>query len=145
MSAYIFLLLRLAIILGLFLFIGWCFWTIWRDLSVQSKTISSPRIIPISISWEANGDKKEATFTSREVILGRDAACDIQLGDNTLSARHARLSVHHNQWWVEDLNSTNGTYLNEEPVIKPLVVSSADQLRCGEVVLILRISGGEKK
>jgi pSer/pThr/pTyr-binding forkhead associated (FHA) protein len=42
------------------------------------------------------------------------------------------LSYHHNQWWLEDLGSTNGTLLNQEKLTIPTVVISGDEFRCGE-------------
>ena len=48
-------------------------------------------------------------FTQPEITLGRDPGCDIPLIDDTVSTRHAQLTYHHNQWWLEDLSSTNGT------------------------------------
>jgi pSer/pThr/pTyr-binding forkhead associated (FHA) protein len=60
-------------------------------------------------------------------------------GDDTVSARHARLSYHHNQWWVEDLQSRNGTYLNDERVSVPTVIVSGDELRYGQVATLIEI------
>ena len=65
--------------------------------------------------------------------MGRDPASDLYIEDKTISARHAKLSYHHGQWWVEDLRSTNGTFLNDEPVQEPLVLASGDRLRFGQV------------
>jgi pSer/pThr/pTyr-binding forkhead associated (FHA) protein len=67
------------------------------------------------------------------VIIGREAVCDCRLDDPTVSNRHARLSYHHSQWWVEDLRSRNGTFLNGEPVQEPVVIIGGDNLRCGQV------------
>jgi pSer/pThr/pTyr-binding forkhead associated (FHA) protein len=67
------------------------------------------------------------------VILGRDAACDYPIDDQTISSKHAQLSFHHQQWWLEDLRSTNGTYLNDETVTSPVVVTNGDRLRLGHL------------
>ncbi|MEW6406714.1 MAG: FHA domain-containing protein, partial [Chloroflexota bacterium] len=53
------------------------------------------------------------------------------------STHHARLSFSRGQWWVEDLESTNGTLLNQELVTAPTVVTPGDQLRCGEATLTI--------
>ena len=47
-------------------------------------------------------------------MIGRDTHCDLSVMDEALSAHHARITFHHGQWWLEDLNSTNGTFLNRE-------------------------------
>jgi pSer/pThr/pTyr-binding forkhead associated (FHA) protein len=59
------------------------------------------------------------------------------LDDPTVSNTHARLSYHHGQWWLEDLRSTNGTFLNDEAVASPLVVTDGDVVRCGQVQFTL--------
>ena len=65
------------------------------------------------------------------MTIGRDPACECPVDDEAVSARHARLSYHHNQWWLEDLDSTNGTLLNQEKLAIPTVVISGDEFRCG--------------
>jgi pSer/pThr/pTyr-binding forkhead associated (FHA) protein len=74
-------------------------------------------------------------YRGTEIILGRDPTCDIPLMSETVSARHARFSFHHAQWWLEDLKSTNGTFLNEEAVITSVVIKTGDQIRCGDIYI----------
>ncbi|HQU36847.1 MAG TPA: FHA domain-containing protein, partial [Anaerolineales bacterium] len=69
--------------------------------------------------------------------------CDVSLMDETLSAQHARITYHHRQWWLEDLNSTNGTSLNENPLTTPTVVISEDEFKCGNVSFVIRIDTEE--
>ena len=76
---------------------------------------------------------------SDKPLLGRDPVCDFQIKNETVSARHARLSYHHKQWWIEDLNSTNGTFLNEEPLYTATVIVSGDEIRCGQVDILVSI------
>jgi len=71
-------------------------------------------------------------FTQGEITIGRDPACECSVDDDSVSARHARLSYHHHQWWLEDLGSTNGTLLNHVRVQMPTVVISEDEFICGE-------------
>jgi pSer/pThr/pTyr-binding forkhead associated (FHA) protein len=73
------------------------------------------------------------------VSIGRDMVCDCCLDDKTVSSQHARFSFHHNQWWLEDQGSTNGTFLNQETVTSPVVVTQGDQLRVGQVKLMIMI------
>ena len=134
MSGIIFLILRLLLALALFAFLGYVLWTLWRDLGRQDEILESRRLPPMKVSF---ADGSQRLFSMREVLIGRDPLCEMVLDDPTVSNRHARLSYHHGQWWLEDLQSTNGTFLNNEPVLAPLVVTSGDVLRCGQVGLTL--------
>lgn len=70
-------------------------------------------------------------FSQAEISIGRDPGCDIPIFDETISARHAQLTYHHNQWWLEDLTSTNGTRLNAARITTPTVITSGDEIQCG--------------
>jgi len=139
MSGQILLFLRLALTLTLYTFIGWAFLTLWRDLKAQSKLLALRQPPPITLKIEAVGESQSLHFNQQAIAIGRDPLCDLVIDDGTVSAQHARLTYRQNQWWLEDLHSTNGSYLNQEAVLEPVVVTSGDQLRCGQVVLRIRI------
>ena len=65
-------------------------------------------------------------------MIGRDPGSDIVITNDTVSAQHARLIYRQKQWWVEDLGSTNGTYLNEDLLETAAVIITGDTLRFGE-------------
>jgi pSer/pThr/pTyr-binding forkhead associated (FHA) protein len=132
MISYLFLLLRIAILLILFTFLGYALWVMWVDLNQKSKKKLKPNHPAITlVSNKEESDPNR--FLNSPFIIGRDPASGLRLSEPTISAKHAKISYHHRQWWVEDLNSTNGTYLNDEPVTTPLVLATNDQLRCGDV------------
>ena len=79
-------------------------------------------------------------FIQTEITLGRDPVCDIPVFDETVSARHARLTYHHGQWWVEDLGSTNGTRLNQEMLTQPTVLTSGDEVCLGQTTLTVNLA-----
>lgn len=139
MSAPILLAIRLALIVALYAFLGWALYTLWKDLKQRSQAVSAPSVPALSLAPQAQGERPPMRFLTPQVIIGRDPACDCRLEDKTISGQHARLSYHHAQWWVEDLNSTNGTFLNGEPVLGAVVATSGDQLRCGGVDLQVQI------
>jgi pSer/pThr/pTyr-binding forkhead associated (FHA) protein len=138
MTGLIVLFLRFLMVICLYGFLGWALFTIWRKLQSEGLLISN-RKIPSIIFCLDQIEAQQFEFNIPEVIVGREATNDISLSDETVSARHARLSYHHNQWWVEDLNSTNGTFLNDEQLFTPTVVISGDDLRCGKVIMSLTI------
>jgi hypothetical protein len=142
MSAVLVLVVRVIMVAVLYAFVGWAFYTLWRSLQHQSEDLALRRIPPLAIRMQSESEDRYRQFASSEIIIGRDLQCDYQIPDETISARHARLSYHHKQWWVEDLYSTNGTYLNREPLTTSTVIVSDDELRCGQVYLTITI--GEK-
>ena len=74
----------------------------------------------------------------KDLIIGRSEECNIQIQDALISRQHARLLVQGNQVFIEDLNSTNSTYLNRQR-LQPgqrYLVNSGDELRLGGVVLV---------
>jgi len=64
--------------------------------------------------------------------LGRGAQADIVIEDTFSSSRHARLAPHGDSVVVEDLGSTNGTYLNGEPLTGPQPLHDGDRIRIGD-------------
>ena len=72
-----------------------------------------------------------------EITLGRSAGCTVQITDDTfISTLHARVFVdRHGVLVVEDLDSTNGTYLNGERLNEPRPVRRGDRLQVGSTVL----------
>ena len=70
-----------------------------------------------------------------ELTVGRAAGCQIALDDTYVSQLHARVFRRDNQFYVEDLGSTNGTYLNRKKVTGPVAVRRGDRLQVGKTVL----------
>ncbi len=133
MSAIIFLVLRILLAALLYGFLGFTLYTIWRDMKQQGQLLAARQPTPLTITSLAYEFTPSKRYSKPEIILGRDPGCDFPLDDQTVSSRHARLSYHHNQWWIEDLASTNGTYLDGEAVTAPVVITHGDELRLGQV------------
>jgi pSer/pThr/pTyr-binding forkhead associated (FHA) protein len=141
MSGPIVLALRLLMALSLYAFLGWALYTLWLSLQQEAEKITSRRAPEISLTVpDGNGAHVVRHFIQSEITLGRDPICDVAILDETASARHARVSYHHGQWWVEDLGSTNGTRLNQLPVSFPTVLTSGDEIRCGNVPLVVNMT-----
>jgi hypothetical protein len=143
MSAPILLVIRLLMALALYAFLGTILLILWRDMQRQSELLSLRRVPNIKLVNLSNGNSEFYQFNTTQVIIGRDPTSDCHLRDDTVSAKHAQLTFHHSNWWVEDLRSKNGTYLNQESADEPLVLTSGDQIRCGEVVLLVSIIKAE--
>jgi pSer/pThr/pTyr-binding forkhead associated (FHA) protein len=76
-----------------------------------------------------------ATLTSEPVVIGRGSDCQIRLDDDYSSTRHARVFQSEGEWWVEDLGSTNGTYLDGQRVTRPVPAEIGGSIRIGRTTL----------
>ncbi len=72
-----------------------------------------------------------------EVTIGRAAGCQVTIDDTYASQLHARVFQRDGKIFVEDIGSTNGTYLNRKKVTGPMVLQRGDQLQIGNTVLEL--------
>ncbi|HYA52758.1 MAG TPA: FHA domain-containing protein [Streptosporangiaceae bacterium] len=77
-------------------------------------------------------------LTDQQITIGRAGDATLVLSDDYASSRHARLFPQNGQWIVEDLGSTNGTYLDRQKVTQPTPVPAGVPIRIGKTVLELR-------
>jgi hypothetical protein len=141
-DAQILLAMRLLMIISLYAFLGLAIFIMWRELKRQIIVLATRQTPMLSLLHKTPQGSKTLRFSVPEILIGREPACDYTLEDSTVSAQHARLSFHHNQWWIEDMGSRNGTYLNQQFVATPLVVTPGDELRLGQVQFT--VVGGEE-
>lgn len=78
------------------------------------------------------------TLADQQITIGRAADATLVLSDDYASTRHARLFPQNGEWIVEDLGSTNGTYLDRQKVTQPMPVPVGVPIRIGKTVLELR-------
>ena len=74
----------------------------------------------------------------RAPSIGRNPECALVLDDDFASGRHARIFHRDNAWFVEDLGSTNGTFVGTERLTGPVRVEAGSTLRIGKTVIELR-------
>ncbi|KQB87086.1 FHA domain-containing protein FhaB/FipA [Corynebacterium lowii] len=72
-----------------------------------------------------------------EVVMGRSPDCDFVLGDDFASARHARLFRRGSDWFVEDLDSRNGTFVAGTRIDQPERVDTGTSIRVGRTTVRL--------
>ena len=72
------------------------------------------------------------------ILIGRAPECTLVLEDDYASGRHARLSLQQGTWMVEDLGSTNGTFLGRDRVEGQLPIPPGASVRIGRTVIELR-------
>ena len=78
------------------------------------------------------------TLGDQPILIGRADDSTLVLTDDFASSRHARLTNRGGKWYVEDLGSTNGTYLDQQRVQGPLLVGPGQPIRIGQTALELR-------
>lgn len=72
------------------------------------------------------------------IILGRGTDAAIRLDDDYVSTRHARFATNGEQWFVEDLGSTNGTFIGSQRITSPVAVGLGVAVRIGKTIVELR-------
>jgi len=77
-----------------------------------------------------NGSEKEVPLEGRETVLGRSGTSDVRLKDPHVSRRHARLARYSSDYYLEDLNSKNGTLFNGHHIRRRLL-QDGDQFEIG--------------
>ena len=95
----------------------------------------SPRVLVVT-AGALKGTSLD--LSQQQITLGRANDATLVLNDDYASSRHARIFPQDGQWIVEDLGSTNGTYLDRQKVTRPLPVPLGVPIRIGKTVLELR-------
>ena len=72
------------------------------------------------------------------ILIGRGTDAAIRLDDDYVSTRHARIANSGDTWYVEDLGSTNGTYVGSSRISQPTALQLGTQIRIGKTILELR-------
>lgn len=81
---------------------------------------------------------QEIKLDRREITIGRNDSNDLVISDDVTSSFHAKLVLINNDWLIQDLNSTNGTFLDGNRVGTPAVVRLNSPIRIGKTVFELR-------
>lgn len=79
-----------------------------------------------------------AELAQAPILIGRGGDAAIRLDDDYASTRHARIAASGDQWFVEDLGSTNGTYIGTVRITQPTTLTLGTQVRIGKTILELR-------
>ncbi|SHK34433.1 FHA domain-containing protein [Nocardiopsis flavescens] len=77
-------------------------------------------------------------LASQPILIGRAPDSTLVITDDYASGRHARVYSDNGRWFVEDLNSTNGTYLGQQKLNRPQPITVGQPIRIGKTVLELR-------
>jgi hypothetical protein len=120
--------------------------------TVSSPVLPSAPAAPISLPTSRNagvlatklvitqGERKGLVINldRREISIGRAENSDLVINDEYTSTHHAKLVLINNDWMLQDLNSTNGTFIDDNRVGTPVVVHLDTPIRIGKTVFELR-------
>jgi pSer/pThr/pTyr-binding forkhead associated (FHA) protein len=95
----------------------------------------APQVVVVK---DDGGRKLQTLRLNGQLQIGRADACHIKLDDTYVSSFHARLFPKDGTWHVEDLGSTNGTYLNRQRINGSVELQAGDEVRVGKTTLELR-------
>jgi pSer/pThr/pTyr-binding forkhead associated (FHA) protein len=87
---------------------------------------------------EGSNAGQRAELEAAPILIGRGTDAAIRLDDDYVSTRHARIAASGDQWFVEDLGSTNGTYIGTVRINQPTTITLGTQVRIGKTILELR-------
>ena len=125
--------LRLAFLGLLYLFLAVLARSLLRDLRAAAGRTTRAAGVLVVIAAPAGAPPVGATLELETITtLGRDADNLIVLDDPFASNRHARLTFRGRVWYLEDVGSTNGTWLNGRPVQGAVPVGFGDEVAVGQ-------------
>ncbi|HTV96490.1 MAG TPA: FHA domain-containing protein [Steroidobacteraceae bacterium] len=101
---------------------------------VSSRGPSRRRSTILFLEWK----DQTLNLDDGENIVGRGEECSLAIDATTVSRRHARIVVQQEHVTIEDLNSTNGTFVNDSPVVSARILKDGDQVSFGTAALRFR-------
>jgi len=110
-----------------------------RGRSKPAKPAKARRGAPTHlIVVEGDNPGTRAELADAPLLIGRGSDAAIKLDDDYVSTRHARVAASGDEWFVEDLGSTNGTYVGPVRITGPTTIAPGIQVRVGKTILELK-------
>jgi pSer/pThr/pTyr-binding forkhead associated (FHA) protein len=134
--------LKYAVLALLFLFIWRAMRWVVRGLNVERTpsrgTVANTPARQTILLVHQDGAKPFPYRLEGATTIGRAAECELRLDDTYVSQQHARIFDRSGNWFVEDLGSTNGTFVNEQKLVAPAMLTPGDTIRVGTTKVELR-------
>ena len=138
---YILFGIRLLSALLLLIFLGGLAWIAYQDLRATAQLLNQEQRSQgyLRVLGSAGGGYAAGTLFPMLPVttIGRAQGCAILIEDSYVSNEHALLTQRGQQWWIEDLNSSNGTLLNDIPLTNEVVLSAGDIITIGGTRLMV--------
>jgi pSer/pThr/pTyr-binding forkhead associated (FHA) protein len=104
-----------------------------------ARPAKRPRGAPTHVAIvEGANEGERVSLDEAPILIGRGSDAAIRLDDDYVSTRHARIASSGDQWFVEDLGSTNGTYIGSHRLTQPTTLQLGSKVRIGKTILELR-------
>jgi pSer/pThr/pTyr-binding forkhead associated (FHA) protein len=127
---------RVALVTLVYLFLLFVALAVRRHVSAESTAKPSrPEVRPFTLSMQSEGGEPRIVEVVRAIVVGRSPEADVTLADGSASGRHARFEVAEGKLCVEDLGSTNGTFVNGRPATGRTTLAPGDTVDIGETVV----------
>jgi pSer/pThr/pTyr-binding forkhead associated (FHA) protein len=105
-------------------------------MPVPTAALASDRRVPLQLRVVEPSERRGRSYElGPEVTLGRSPRCIVHLDDRFASGVHARVFERNGELWLEDLGSTNGTWLNDDRLVAPTRLQRGDRVKVGSTVL----------
>ncbi|MDF1515899.1 MAG: FHA domain-containing protein [Anaerolineae bacterium] len=125
------LVLRMLMVVFLYAFLGIALYIIWREYNHNAR--NPEHAPPPAVLIETTSPDSDISFTLRPVTaLGRSGDNHVVIDDPFASTHHAIIVWRDQHWWIEDLESHNGTLVNDQPLTEPARLTTGDIIRIGE-------------
>lgn len=139
----ILLILRLLSAAALLSFLGLIAWIMFKDMRATEALVSDLRQQQgrlIVIASDSGTPPVGTIFELKPMTsIGRASKNNVVLDDGYTSSEHALLILRANRWWLQDLDSRNGSSLNDLPLEEAAVVSSGDVITIGGTKLKIEL------
>lgn len=129
---------RYLFILLIYLFMFGIIRMIYLDIKgIRKRTLDTSTYLKlINRRGELPFKVEESYSITSSTTIGRSNKNDIVIKDPFLSKKHARIEKEKDQYFLEDLNSSNGTFVNSEKVLNPMQLEHGDTIKVGQVHFI---------
>ncbi len=136
----ILLILRLAIAVALYGFLGAVLLVTLQELRAATARLEETRravarVVVVECEDDVPVEIGHEYRLQPVTTIGRGLTNSIVLADSFASTEHARISFRGNQWQIDDLDSRNGTTVNDIPIEGTVVLATGDQIGIGRVTL----------
>jgi pSer/pThr/pTyr-binding forkhead associated (FHA) protein len=139
-------LLRYSLLAAIWLFFVYAARMVWVEVRrSRAEQLQAPAAAPVAVDKSLvlrlrvvdPPQRRGRVFElGEEVTVGRSPGCAVPLDDDTFaSSIHARVFMRSGELWIEDLGSTNGTFLNDERLEVPTRLRRGDRVKVGSTIL----------